>query len=224
MEFDLAKASNKLSELDLKITSGSFDINVLWYRVMQCSNDYIIERHTHSTIEFHFVYSGSCKVVLDDECFFARKGEFYVTAPGIYHRQEIKEGYVEFSLNCELIIAKEDDYEGRYIIDLLKDVGCKPFKDVTGATKIFMKVLEEAFYQKIGFYNNICSLTIILIMAAVRAIYGSSPAKYPAPVKQKRIHTDLIKSWNTSATIFHCQFQLLIFQGICFLVKNRYPA
>ncbi|HHW47921.1 MAG TPA: AraC family transcriptional regulator [Clostridiaceae bacterium] len=186
MNFDITKASDRLSELDLKIISGSFDINVLWYRVMQCNNDHIIERHTHSTIEFHFVYSGSCRVVLDNESFFAREGEFYITAPGIYHRQEINKGYVEFSLNCELNTADDQDYEGMYVIDTLKNVRCRPYKDVTGATQIFMKVLEEAFNQNIGFYNNICSLTVMLIMAAVRAINGPSPAKCPAPVKQKK--------------------------------------
>lgn len=180
------KASGKLSELDLKIATGSFDIKILWFRVMQCNNDHVIERHTHSTIEFHFVYSGSSKVVLDTGSFFVQEGEFYLTAPGVYHRQENHKGYVEYSLNCELSTLKEKNPEAKYIINLLKNAKCKPVKDMAGATEIFNRVLEEAFYQNIGFYNNICSLTIMLIMAAARAINGSTPVEYTAPIKEKK--------------------------------------
>ena len=45
MDFDITKASSKLSVLDLKITSGNLGIDVLWFRVMLCSVDNVIERH-----------------------------------------------------------------------------------------------------------------------------------------------------------------------------------
>ena len=99
MNFDIMKAYSRLSELDLKITSGNLGINVLWFRAMQCSMDAVIERHTHSTFEFHFVNAGSSRVELDNGGFTVQAGEFYLTKPGIYHRQHNCTGYVEFSLN-----------------------------------------------------------------------------------------------------------------------------
>jgi len=186
MDFDIMKASGKLSGLDLKITSGNLGIDVLWFRVMTCNTENIIERHTHSAFEFHFVYAGSSMVELDNGSFSVQEGEFYLTAPGIYHRQHNFKGYVEFSLNCELHFAGDQDSEAKYIIDVLKNTECRPVADITGATAIFYKALEEAHFQSGGFYSNIRALTIMLITAAVRAISGLSPAQYTVPKKHKK--------------------------------------
>ena len=186
MDFDIMKASSRLSELDLKITSGNLGINVLWFRASPCSMDSITERHTHSTFEFHFVYAGSSKVELDKGSFTVQAGKFYLTAPGVYHRQHNYKGYIEFSLNCELSFLEDQDSEAKYIIDVLKNADCRPVADIAGATSIFYKALEEAHYQNAGFYNNIRSLTIMLITAAVRAINGLTPAPYSVPKKHKK--------------------------------------
>ena len=186
MDFDMMKASSRLSELDLKITTGNLGINVLWFRVMQCGVESIIERHTHSTFEFHFVYAGSSRVELDNGSFTVQEGEFYLTAPGIYHRQHNQKGYVEFSLNCELNYVEDKDSEAKYIVDVLKNADCKPISDIAGAAAIFYKALEEAHYRNTGYYNNIRSLTIMLVTAAARAIGGFTPAPYTVPVKHKK--------------------------------------
>lgn len=186
MDFDIMKASDRLSELDLKIISGNLLINVLWFRVMQCTVDSVIERHRHSTFEFHFVYEGSSHVELDNGSFSVHAGEFYLTAPGVCHRQLNHKGYVEFSLNCELSYIEEDDSEAEYIIDTLHSADCRPVSDTEGIAEIFMRVLKEANYQNAGFYNNIRALTILLLTSSVRAINGSVPAQYSVPLKQKK--------------------------------------
>ncbi len=186
MNFDIFKASGKLSLLDLKITSGNLSINVLWFRAAHCSSDAIIERHTHSAFEFHFIYSGSGTVELDNGSFSIQAGEFYLAAPGVFHRQLNHKGYIELCLNCELNYIEESDSEAKYIIDVLKKVGCRPVADTTGLTDIFGRALEEAHYQNAGFYNNIRSLTIMLITSSVRAITGQTPAQYAVPVKHKK--------------------------------------
>lgn len=186
MDFDLSKASSRLSELDLKITTGNLGINILWFRAMQCNTDHVIERHTHSTFEFHFVYSGSCRVVLDNAAFEVTTGEFYLTAPGVHHRQENSKGHTEFSLNCELIAIDGQNSEAQYIVNVLENAECRPVADIAGATGVFYKALEEAYFQSTGFYNNIHSLTVMLIIAAARGINGSTPAEYNVPIKQKK--------------------------------------
>jgi len=186
MDFDIMKASGKLSELDLKIVSGNMRINVLWFRVMQCNSYNFIKRHKHSTFEFHFVYAGSSRVELDDGGFTVHAGEFYITAPGIYHQQHNNKGYVEFSLNCELTYADEEDPEAKYIIDTLNNAGCRPYKDTAGALELFCKALEEAHCQSSGYYSNIQSLTIMLIISSVRSVNGMAPAQYTVPAKHKK--------------------------------------
>ncbi len=186
MDIDIAKASSKLSELDLKITAGNLGINVLWFRAMQCSTDSVIERHTHSSFEFHFVYAGSSLVELDNGSFTVREGEFYLTAPGVYHRQHNSKGHVEFSINCELSVLEDRDSEAGYLVTALENASCKPVADIAGATGIFYLALKEAHYQNTGFYSSIQALTILLLAAAVRAIAGSTPAQYAVPKKHKK--------------------------------------
>jgi AraC-like DNA-binding protein/mannose-6-phosphate isomerase-like protein (cupin superfamily) len=186
MEFDLTKASSRLSKLDLKITDGDLHLNILWFRAMQCNADYIIERHTHSTFEFHFVYEGSSRVMLDNGSFAAGAGDLYITAPGVYHRQEILKGYIEFSMNCELSTAEHPAPEAQYIVNILKNAECRPVRDTAGAIGLFFKALEEAYYQDTGYYSNIRLFAVMLVTAAARAIGGSAPVGYAVPLKQKK--------------------------------------
>lgn len=193
MDFDIIKASSRLSGLDLKITTGSLGIDVLWFRAMACNTDHVIERHTHSAFEFHFVYAGKSTVETDNGSFTIQQGEFYLTAPGVFHRQHNIKGYVEFSLNCELKILGERDAEAKYIVDVLRNAECKPVTDTTGALKIFHKTLREAYFQSAGFFCNIRSLTVMLITAAARAISGTSPVQYTVPKKCKKDEYRFIK-------------------------------
>lgn len=186
MSFDLMKASSKLSALELKATSGSLGIHVLWFRAMKCDTDSVIDRHMHSTFEFHFAYAGSSEVQLDSGSFTVREGEFYLTSPWVYHRQIIHKGYIEFSLNCELCALEDQNSEAAYIIHTLQNAECRPVTDVTGATDLFYQALKEAYYQNAGYYNNICSLTVLLVNAAARAINGLTPAQYAVPVKHRK--------------------------------------
>lgn len=186
MDFDIMRASSRLSELDLKIATGNLDINVLWFRVMQCGGNTVIERHAHSSFEFHFISAGSSRVLLDEGAFDINAGEFYLTLPGIHHRQEIRAGYVEFSLNCEFTPLNESSAETRHILNVLEHAECRPYKDIAGAGGLFRQVLKEAYFQNTGFYNNISALTLMLVSAAARAIGGLSQAGYAVPLKQKK--------------------------------------
>lgn len=193
MDFDIMKASSRLSGLDLKIASGGLGINVLWFRAMTCGSDNVIERHTHSAFEFHFVHSGESAVETDSGSFTVRPGEFYLTAPGVFHRQRNFKGYVEFSLNCELEILEDQASEAGYIIDVLKNAECSPIKDTGGARDIFFKALEEAHCQSAGFYGNIRALVMMLITAAVRGICGLSPVQYAVPKKSRKDEYRFVK-------------------------------
>lgn len=207
MDFDIMKASERLSELELKITSGNLYINVLWFRVMRCNSENIIERHTHSAYEFHFVYKGSSDVSLDTDTFTVHDSEFYVTTPGVYHRQHNSNGYIEFSLSCELGLTEElpdrpdingnrtdeadhytNDYysEAFHIIHVFNNYNCMPVKDSAGVLEIFYKALSEAYHQCSGFYNNICAYTIMLVSGAARCIHGTVPASYSVTKKHKK--------------------------------------
>lgn len=186
MDFDLSKASQKLSELDLKITLDNLFIDILWFRVMQSDGKVTINRHKHSSFEFHFVYSGSSLVELDDGAFTAKAGEFYLTAPGVYHSQTFNSNYIELSLNCDLRLFEDKPSEAVYLLSTLKEAVCRPVRDTTGVTDMFLDALKEAYVQNAGFYSRIRCLTAAMIIAASRAISGLIPANYQLPRKQRK--------------------------------------
>lgn len=186
MNFDFPKASQKLSELDLKITLDNLFIEVLWFRVMQSNGTMAINRHKHSSFEFHFIYSGSSLVELDDGVFTAKAGEFYLTAPGVYHRQTFKSNYTELSLNCDLKLMEDKPSEAGYLLSTLKEAICRAVKDTTGVADLFLEALKEAYVQNAGFFSRIQCLTSMIIIAASRAISGFIPANYQLPHKQRK--------------------------------------
>ncbi|ADD02960.1 transcriptional regulator, AraC family [Thermoanaerobacter mathranii subsp. mathranii str. A3] len=189
---NMSKASEKLSKLDLQISIDNFVINILWFRVMSLEGEWEISRHTHSSFEFHFVPVGSSLVILDDHEFIIREGEFYVTAPGLYHEQRSAgERYIEYSINCDF--EKADDsvfFEGDVILEVLNSSKCGPVKDHYGSMKYFELALKEAYHQEIGFYNNIKSLAIMIIIMAVRAIVFENSTSYFYSVPKKLEETD----------------------------------
>lgn len=190
---NLVKASRKLSELDLSFAIDDLLVEVLWFRVMINTKDWIIKRHTHSTFEFHFISSGACRVRLDNDEFRVGAGEFYLTAPGVYHEQSgtSSEGLIEYSINCNLKPFKDTPSEINQILKILKDTPCKKLADSGGAIALFNQALEEAYAQNIGFYNNIKSLVVMIIVGATRAIatrpqVGDSAPDYSIPLKNKK--------------------------------------
>lgn len=185
---DINKASQRLSELDLTIHMDDLEITVLWFRVMRNSEKWCISRHTHSSYEFHFVASGSCKVVLDDKEFIAQEGEFYLTSPGVYHEQQsVGSGkYTEYSINCDILRIDYSNSEAQSILDILDISGCNPVKDTYNALHYFNQALEEAYFKGTGYYNNIKNLAAIIITMAARALEGINTNRYEVPVKVKK--------------------------------------
>lgn len=185
---NLVKASRKLSELDLSFVIDNLSVEVLWFRVMINTKDWFIKRHTHSTFEFHFIASGSCQVHLDDDQFQVGAGEFYLTAPGVYHEQSGtgRDGLIEYSINCNLKPLDDTQSEIHQILKILKDSPCKKLPDRYGLITLFNQALEEAYSQNIGFYNNIKSLVVMIIIAATRAIAGDITPEYAVPLKNQK--------------------------------------
>lgn len=189
MELDLGRASKMLSELDLHgIRMDNLDIDVLWFRVMRNTGKWRIKRHTHSSFEFHFIYSGGCTVTLDDDEFEVSAGEFYLTAPGVFHEQKGsgEEEMVEYSLNCDLTLSEDIPTEARYIYDIIKDSPCRPYKDRYGVLDLFTLALQEAYYRNLGFFNHIQCLVTMLLACAARAMKGPDAPAYTIPVKNSR--------------------------------------
>ncbi|MBZ4644947.1 MAG: hypothetical protein PWR27_835 [Petroclostridium sp.] len=231
MKIDLLKASRNLSELDLKIIADNLLIDVLWFRAMVNEGDWIINRHTHSTYEFHFISSGCCRVILDGGEFKASAGEFYLTAPGIHHEQRNigKEKFIEYSLNCDISLIEDKISEAYYLIRILRETPCMIFKDSQGAIRLFDKALGEAHQQNIGFYNNIKSIVVQIITAAARAMNRDSAVRYDVPFKRKKDDYRFLQIQkfiednisNPISTIDVARYMCLSDKQVCRIIKER---
>jgi AraC-like DNA-binding protein len=183
---DILKASKKLSDLDLKFIADNLEIDVTWFRVMTQDGEWCINRHTHSTYEFHFIRKGCCTVALDEGKFHAAEGEFYLTTPGIFHEQSASGELVEYCINCDLRLLEDRPSEAQYILRILSQAACKSCSDSCGIMGFFEQALKEANDQKIGYVSNIQSLAALIIFSAARIIAADIPVPYEIPVKVKQ--------------------------------------
>ena len=185
-ERDYAEESSRLSALDLSIRLGSLSLAVLWFRVMRNSGEWRIRRHMHSSFEFHIVASGACRVRLDRGEFVARAGEFYLTAPHVCHEQSSFGGgeYVEFSIDFDVEDQPSGNTEENRLLETLKGSDCRPVADRFGCAENFREALREAGEQKLGFYTEIQSCAVRILIGAARALSGGCGEKCPVPRKK----------------------------------------
>lgn len=201
--FDIRKASQELEDLDLKFRLGSADIEVQWFRVMQTDPGWHIYRHVHSFYEFHFMYSGTCRVQLDTGRFTAGPGEFYVCAPGVYHDQSGSgnEGIVEYCLSCSISPGavfgmadrrdagvkksggREDASETDVVLGILRDSPCRAYAGADAVMKLFESALEEAYCKNVGYFSQIVGITSRIILTAARLMAGQKDVGYAVPLK-----------------------------------------
>jgi len=169
---DIRTASKLLSQLNLKTKVDNYIIDVKHFRVADMTTVNLINSHMHSSFEYHIIKSGICRVTIDSGTFDASAGEFYLTAPGVYHEQKAisSGGYIEYSLNCEINLEEQWDSEMNNIAELLTKAECKSIKDTQNITKLFEEALYEAYHKNIGFYVSIKNLITSIIIRSARAM------------------------------------------------------
>ncbi|MDF2989102.1 MAG: transcriptional regulator, AraC family [Eubacterium sp.] len=172
MEFDLAKASKKLCELDLNYTVDGLNINILWFRAMTVSGSWTIERHMHSSFEFHFIREGSCEVITASGSFIVGKEEFYLTAPGVFHEQRCvnAEEVIEYSLNCDLLSMQDCSGEMANMLNTLKNSPSTFYRDrdYISCCRLFEYALKEAYFERTGFFGSIKNIIPLILINAAR--------------------------------------------------------
>ena len=176
MDYGLIKASQRLSEIELKVAIDDWSVDVYWFRAMIKERDWFIRRHTHGTFEFHFAAKGDCLLELDSGTFPVREGCFYVTAPEVYHTQRRGESeeFVEYSLNCDLRplvpeAASRVDGISRLRAAFLRE-SCEPRSDTNGAIALFEGALREADARLPGYEIELRSLILRILVACARTL------------------------------------------------------
>jgi AraC-like DNA-binding protein/mannose-6-phosphate isomerase-like protein (cupin superfamily) len=194
VDYELNKASRRLSELPFIIELSGFTIEVKWLRVMQKTGQWIIPRHAHSSFEFHIIARGACTVTTDNESFTAKAGSFYLTAPGVYHEQcNYNEGdLIEYSLDCTFHPRREsatqENSEWSQLHSFFLSVPCTPFQDTNGVISLFEQALDEALHIRPAYGIIILSLVPAILVAVARSMgIGPIPSKNNQKTRMDRI-------------------------------------
>ena len=179
MDYELNKASRRLSELPISCELSGYTIDIQWFRVMQKSGEWKIPRHAHSSFEFHIIARGECEVETDTGTFHISQGNFYLTAPGVHHQQKSSnlEELVEYSLDCRFKPRRETSIETKNecteLYSFLLNAPCVPFADTNKIIPLFDNALQEALELQPGYSIVIQSLIPTLLVAAARSMgYG----------------------------------------------------
>lgn len=169
---DIKTASDLLSKLSLVVPMENYEIIVKRFNVFDVPFTIRFNRHMHSSYEFHIISSGRCRVTTDNGEFDVQAGEFYLTAPGVYHEQIALSsgGYVEYALDCE--INQLDNYTSEIsgLVKLITETECKPFNDRNNLIKLFEQALYEAYHKNIGFYNTLKNIVSSIIISTARTM------------------------------------------------------
>ena len=172
---EIKLASDLLTQLKLTILMDNYAAEVKGFRVSNMSSAHHINRHKHSSYEYHIIKSGTCRVIVDWGSFEVGPGEFYLTAPGVYHEQIplSSGGYTEYCLDVEIKELESCESETGELVKILTETECRPFKDTQNVIKLFEQALQEAFYRNIGFYGSIKNIVYLILIRSARAM-GSS--------------------------------------------------
>jgi AraC-like DNA-binding protein len=176
MDYGLIKASQRLSELELKVAIDGWSVDVYWFRAMMKEKDWSIRRHTHGTFEFHFAAKGDCVLALDGESYPVPEGSFYVTAPDVHHEQRrgASEEFVEYSLNCDLRPLSPEAAKRKEGVAALRDAflraACLPRPDSNGAISLFTDALREADRRLPGYEIELRSIILRILVACARGL------------------------------------------------------
>jgi AraC-like DNA-binding protein/mannose-6-phosphate isomerase-like protein (cupin superfamily) len=179
VDYGLIKASQRLSEIEIKLEMDGYAVDVYWFRIMFKEQDWYIRRHAHSTYEFHIIARGECEVETDEGSFRIGAGSFFLTAPGVYHTQRPTESpaLVEYSLNCDLRRLSAPRTSVGAELARLRNVflhaPCMPISDTTGLLKLFEHALREADQRQNGYELIVRGLVPMILVAAGRAMEKS---------------------------------------------------
>lgn len=179
-----------LERLDISISWGHYEITVLTFHLTSFPPGKIIDFHNHSEFEFHFIPRGKGEVILGDLSYPLSEGMFYLTGPGVMHRQEAdsQESMEELCLHVDIQEKIRDEVdpwevvEAEACVEKLRQLPLIPTQDYHRAMKCFLEAYEASDGKLTGYYTSIKHLVISILLKAVRA-YDSDELVTEAPVR-----------------------------------------
>jgi AraC-like DNA-binding protein len=157
--------------------------------------------HMHPNYEIHYIKKGSGKVILNNKEYLLEKGSFYVTGPGILHKQfaDSEEAMVEYGMKFDMNISEEPaNYpleEYKEVIRLLSDRNIFVTEDRNNIEQLFEVMFDEIRNKKVGYYSRLCNLVFNIIIASARN-YDNNTTSYKIPIRNiSNVRMNLVTSY-----------------------------
>lgn len=191
MDINYMDALKELSEIELAFRYECLAVMVDFIHIEIFPPGEGYDFHTHSNYEFHYIYKGKGMVILNGEEYVLSQGSFYLTGPGVVHKQlaDDTDPMVEYALKCDIKVDKlvSEQAEGhtkaeyRYLLNILTKKAFHVVEDKHNLNELFEKALEEAYYKRPGYYTQIKNAVLNIIVAAARNFSCETDVKYDVP-------------------------------------------
>ncbi len=187
-QFQLMRTDpHALDRLDIRFRWGGYGIQVQRCHLISIWSGQVIQAHKHHNYEFHFIPSGKGTVVLDEGAFPVHAGMFYLTGPGVVHRQEgdAEERMDELCLHIDIVeIAssstreKENETswgeewevaEAEECIHQLHTMPAYPTTDSYDAMSWFLTAYRAWYDREPGAFSTIRQAITQILLRAARA-------------------------------------------------------
>ncbi|MDR6550744.1 AraC family transcriptional regulator [Paenibacillus qinlingensis] len=183
----------RYTDLDIKIPLGPMLINLIYINYEAPIASWGYPNHCHSSYELHYITRGKGTLEVAEKTFLIKPGTFYLTGPGVYHRQlaDSEDPMDEFCINFEVRLRKRKPQKNdTYLTQETKDIWNTLLntsfwfgQDELGTVNLFGSIMDEFEQQWLGQYTVIQSLATQIIVNAVRSFAGERRSTYHIPKK-----------------------------------------
>jgi len=215
MSTDYSKAVDMLAEIETSFKFECLSVEVDFINICYFPRGEGYDFHSHSNYEFHYIKQGKGIVVMNNVEYPLDEGSFYLTGPGVVHKQiaDTVDPMVEYALKCEIKLnpAEEDTNEHSmaefaHIIDILDRNSAVVVEDFNGLSRIFEGIFDEVCCKRPGYYTQIKNMIYKIIIASARNFFIGKDISYSVPkrnmnsYRMRMIHSYIIDNCCRSIT------------------------
>lgn len=207
MSSNYINMSEMLAEIEISFKYECLYIAVDFINVCVFPPSGGYDYHMHSNYEFHFIKEGKGIVILNGTEYRLEAGSFYLTGPGVVHKQiaDNVQPMVEYAMKCDLAfdtsgkgISRHSAAEYKYMLDMLNTKSAQVVNDSNNLCELFERVLEEVRNKRAGFYAQIKNIVMQIIIAAARNYDKWDTIGYQIPKRDiAKYRMDIIRSYTT---------------------------
>ena len=198
MSDNFLDAVRMLSSLEFEYQYDNLSIGIDIINIYLFNRDEILDAHSHANYELHYIYQGEGTLILDGKSYSLKKGSFYMTGPGILHKQTASalNPMVEYALRCNLKIKSPSDIQDEknslgeltYVLDILNGTSPNVYHNCDHFQNLFECIFTEIIEKQPGYLMKIKNTITDIIIETARTLKSETTVKYAVPKRNINKH------------------------------------